>query len=698
MTNGRIAREEWIRRKIAGWTSVPARIVTGLTLFLAASGLLLWGGPFTVFGQHALLLHTALGILFLFPLGVYLVRHVRAYWEYPFTHLKGSGWLLGAVLALCCVSGVVLTGEGALGTRISYAWRTVHVATTFGLLLLLVAHLAPLLWRQRKDSLAPEAETLGRAIRGHSRAALAIGSVAMLATGGLAAWVRPVPLHDEFPADYETPYEGGAARPFAPSLSTTKSGGAYDIRSLTGSKTCGTSGCHEQIYAEWTPSAHRYASMDAGFQAIQKLMAQQNGPVSTRYCGGCHDPGSLFSGTKNLGVENLTSLPGYQEGVACLSCHAIQQTDVKGNASYVIAPPERYVYELREGGVASFLSNFLIRTWPDHHVKSLSRRMFKSPEFCGACHKQFIDQEVNKVGWVQLQNQYDNWRASRWNHAGDPRQTIECRECHMPLVDSSDPAAGDAVDFNRTAGDGKHRSHRFLGANQLMPALLHLDGGEKQIDLVQHWLRGEIPVPEIADRWRQGPAVPIEIEAPKTATAGDPVTVKVHVVNNKVGHDFPTGPLDIIQAWVEVLVTDPSGREVFHSGGVDDRHFIQTGTYMFKAEPVDRYGNLIDKHNLWEMVGVRFRRTLFPGSEEVAPYTFDCSSVAAPAAPATLPGETVALDVPADAQGELHVQAKLNYRKFDQYLLNFAFGEKSGLTAPVTLVASAETTIRIRGR
>jgi hypothetical protein len=35
------------------------------------------------------------------------------------------------------------------------------------------------------------------------------------------------------------------------------------------------------------------------------------------------------------------------------------------------------------------------------------------------------------------------------------------------------------------------------------------------------------------------------------------------------------------------------------------------------------------------------------------------------------------------------------YRKIDQYLLNFMFGEKSGLTAPATEMASAEADIRV---
>jgi hypothetical protein len=56
-------------------------------------------------------------------------------------------------------------------------------------------------------------------------------------------------------------------------------------------------------------------------------MAKQNGPESTRYCGGCHDPISLFSGTKNIFAENLTGLAGYQEGFpACPAMPSVRQT------------------------------------------------------------------------------------------------------------------------------------------------------------------------------------------------------------------------------------------------------------------------------------------------------------------------------------------------------------------------------------
>ena len=42
------------------------------------------------------------------------------------------------------------------------------------------------------------------------------------------------------------------------------------------------------------------------------------------------------------------------------------------------------------------------------------------------------------------------------------------------------------------------------------------------------------------------------------------------------------------------------------------------------------------------------------------------------------------VNVPPRAQGQLEVRVRLRYRKVDQYLLNFIFGEKAGLTAPIT--------------
>jgi len=669
MAEAKQVRTGWGAR--LAWLSMAAlmvEIVTGFAITLV---------HFHAVVEWGVLLHTVLGAATLLPIAWYLAVHWDDYRRYAMSHVVLLGYVALVGLVVCSISGLVVTWQGLLGTRMSPLWRNVHLVSGIVVLLTMGVHLvAPLARALRGEQARP-----ARRMLGYSGAAIVVGTLVMF---GLAAGYPGTVYVNEFPEDYEFLY--GEDRPFAPSLARTETGGAFDSRTLAGSETCGTAGCHDQILAEWKP------------QRIQSIMAEQNGAESTRYCGGCHDPISLFSGTKNIFVENLTGLQGYNEGISCLSCHAIRETDLQGNANYVVSQPPEYLWQWADSGWRRTARDFLIRTYPDEHNR-LSKRAFKAPEYCAACHKQFIDEEVNRVGWVQLQNQYDNWAASHWNQEGHPERSVECRECHMPLVVSTDPAAGDASDYNRGTKDGKHRSHRFIASNNVMPALLELEGWEKQVELTEAWLKGELNIPEIEDKWAAGPIVTVELETPESVAPGESIPVRVVMTSNKVGHDFPTGPLDIIQSWVELEVKDDAGRVIFHSGGRDEKNFLEPGTFLFKVEPVDQYGNLIDRHNLWEMVGVRFRRALFPGYSDTVEYVVGCpSDLSALVQKAeTLPeGEAPGFDVPsADGVGTYHIVARLHYRKFDQFLLNYMFGEDSGLTAPPVEIGRAEATVRV---
>jgi hypothetical protein len=678
-----------------GWRSRLSIFVFGLLLFETVSGLSIWLLPFSIPNQLLVILHTLVGIVFLVPFLVFQGRHWWQYRNRAWSHYMVTGYIAFVAVALNALSGLVLTLQAAFGTLISYTWDTVHIITTLVILAFLVPHLVLLITRNRKGQsnetrLALDAEV--RWVKG----ALGWTVSVFLAMAVLTGLYQPVVWVNEFPDGYQI---ADGRTPFSPSLATTVSGGAYDDRSLTGSESCGSSDCHEEIYREWSISAHRWSAMDPAFQVIQEVMAKQNGPDSTRYCGGCHDPSSLFSGTKNVLTEDLTSIRGYDEGVSCLVCHAIRETDLKGNANYRISQPERYLYEVYEGeyvAAAKFISDFLIRAYPQKHLDVFSKRLFKTPEYCAACHKQFIDEEVNEVGWVQLQNQYDNWRKSKWNPEDDPEKVVECRECHMPLMASTDPAAGDDLDSYRSSDDGKHRDHRFIAANSLIPELLELPGWEEHRDLTVAWLRGEREIPEIEHKWASGPAVSIEIQSPDTVRPGEEIEVRVVISSNKVGHDFPTGPLDIIQSWIHLEAIDDRGTVLLSSGAVDQDHFVKPGAFMFKAEPVDRYGNLIDRHNLWEMVGVRYRRALFPGFSDVARYTLSCPSTESELAPSDVEGGIGSnFTVAAPATGTIRLKASLDYRKIDQYLLNFVFGEDNQLTAPVVQMSVDEKTILV---
>lgn len=677
----------------AAWKSPLTALVLGIAAYLGVSGLWILLDPRSKAGQMQVLAHAAAGLAALGPWGWYQAKHFLRTWRKPLSHHLVLGWASGIVLLLAMVSGVVVTVQAAFATRVAPFWDVAHLATGLGSFALVLAHALVAALKPRGGFASAESMRTWR--KGSLASAAGLGVAAL---AGMAVAVPPATV--PFPEGYRAPYGDS---PFSPSLARTSTGGAVNPDLLSGSESCGTAGCHPQIVEEWLPSAHRYASRSKFFQAIQHAMAENNGPESTRYCAGCHDPIALFSGAKNLYSDDLSSA-GADEGVSCAGCHAIARTDVRGNADYTLVPPVPYLFEKGYGAdrkETPFLARFLIRAAPTVHRESYARDLHKTAEYCGACHKQFIDREVNGVGWVQLQNQYDNWRKSHWftadpagdGEVADPRKTISCRECHMRLSDSSDPAAGDGGDYNRSPGDGKHRNHRFIGANQWHPVLHGLKGGEEQVRLTEEWLRGDSPIPEIADKWATGPAVALELRAPDRVRPGESVLLQALTTSNKVGHDFPTGPLDIIQSWIELVVTDADGREVFASGKVDGKGFIQEGAFMFKAEGVDRVGNLIDRHNLWEMVGARFRRSLFPGITDAGEYAFACPSALAHTLPAA-PGKEAEVAVPGGVRGPLRVRAVLRYRKVDQTLIEFLYPGQ-GITAPITDMAVAEAVIAV---
>jgi Cytochrome c554 and c-prime len=753
-----------------GWGGWSLRTVLLGTFYLLVTGLVILLAPFGLAAQASVLLHTALGILFLVPFFLYLVPHLLERWRDKLSHLLLLGYMAGALLLTVVLSGIVVTVQAALGSRISYGWDLVHIVSGCAVGAIVVVHMATAVRKAHKG----EGRFATKLVVGTAAAGLALSAGTWFCGALLPGSAVRQPLPEGYGFRYgdnpfapslartdwlhrlekdralKTLLEGLAKDPAAAPERTTafvdaaqrqletdracvrrgerhvdalgrlasdesriralkeivaappdargdrisalletvnaefeESRKALEERAgieptvLAGSRSCGAAGCHEEILAEWEPSAHRYASRSSFFQLIQGAMAEANGAESTRYCAGCHDPISLFSGAKNIFHADL-STPGADEGVSCVVCHSIVQTDVQGNANYVLAPPERY---LAEDG---FLGRFLIRAYPRHHKATFGRPLMETAEFCGACHKQFIDEQLNRSTRVQLQNQYDAWKGSHWfvpdpkNPARpDPAKALTCRDCHMRLATPEDPGSD----------NDKHRHHGFIAANQWLPLLHDLPHAKRHVELTEQWLKGETVIPEIADRWPGGPPIPLAIQVPETVRPGEKVKIRVIADNRKVGHTFPTGPLDVIQSWVEVRVTQ-DGKEILRSGDLDENGFIRQGSWMFKAEGIDRAGNLIDRHNLWDMVGSRFRRVLFPGFTDREEYTFECACDA----PVAMPGTEV--EVAAGEGREILVEAILHYRKVDQTLLNVLQPDGKA-RAPVTDMSRATARIRI---
>jgi hypothetical protein len=678
------------------WIKPLLYLVTGFIVFETLTGLSIYFLPFSLANQVMVLIHTGVGLVFLLPYLWYQYRHWLTYKSRPWNEFVVTGYVSMTATLVAVVSGIVLTWQAIFGLHIVAFWKNIHIVATFALIAALIPHIGLIFYRDSKAPNKFEENDLKKTARkqfGFNSFYIVFLQFAIV---GLFMFAyTPREFSREIPDDYY--YHHGSESPFYPSLASTADGKLIPAELLGGSDSCGTAGCHSEIYEEWEVSAHRYSAEDPFFRVIQQNMGEQKGAVAARYCAGCHDPIGLFAGSANLYADDLTNQIGLKEGVSCISCHAISEADVQGNADFVIDLPERYIFELHDSKLAKWISDFLIRAYPEKHVESYRRPLYKTSEYCGACHKQYIDEDINDVGWVQLQNQYDQWRKSHWFTDMDPISTVECRECHMPLIESIDPSSGDALDYNRSPNDGMHRSHRFLGANQFVPELLDLPNAEEHIKLIEEWLRGEFEIPEIENKWVSGPAVPITVIAQDSVRAGESLRMDVLITNKKAGHEFPTGPLDMIQTWIEIIAKDQNGNRLFESGTLDDNFFIEPGAFMFKAEPVDQYGNLIDRHNLWEMVGVRYSRALYPGRSDYARFfmQLDDEETKYQVIDEENPAVYTLDNIP-ETVTEVRITAKLQYRKINQFLMNEVFADVvESETSPITTVSEHTRNVKI---
>lgn len=692
----------------AGWSSRLAIASSVFVLFQGLTGLVLWLGPFSLATQLQLLLHVAVGLAFLLPCLVYLVRHFRQWWRQRATAEQLLGYALAAAVLTTGTSGAVLTWQAWTGPALGKLWDDVHLISGLAAIGLLLAHV-PLAFLRRRPAARRQpdlASAQGRFLRYGAAALLATVAAAAALALSWSLLAPPPAFEKDLPPGYALPAyaSGGAAEaeyrgnPFAPTYARTASMKLVEPRALTGSASCGTAGCHEQVVDEWEPSAHRFAALNPPFQAVQRSFAVDRSAAETRYCAGCHDPISLFAGAKDLtatgGDAEALSAPGLEEGISCAACHSISAVDRRGNADYVLTPPRPYLWDGQDRWRRA-VHHFLLRAYPRQHLADYDRPVLRSPELCGACHKQFIPEALNRFGLTEGQNQYDEWRNSHW-HTEDPATDLSCRDCHMRLVTgSTDPSRGEAGAPRRSPDDGAHRHHGFIATNSFMPELLKLPHWREHVRLTEEWLRGETVIPEIAHLWPEGPVAGLELLAPATAEPGSEVELRVLVTNRKAGHHFTTGPLDFVRSWVHLKVLAADGTVLAEWGALDpESRYIQDrpgrihaignprdeGTLVLEALPLDAEGRPLRRHQLWRKAGGMGKRVIFPRHSDSQLYRFRL--------PPDLP------------RGPLRVEAVLLYRRYRQEFLELALPgleEEYGTYQPVIPQAKAERILEVGG-
>jgi Flp pilus assembly protein TadD len=482
---------------------------------------------------------------------------------------------------------------------------------------------------------------------------------------------------------------GGATTPFFPSSARTNVGGTIPANFFMTSAMCGR--CHREIYEQWNSSAHHFSSFNnQWYRKSIEYMQDVIGTQPSKWCAGCHDHAVFFNGRFDRPIKEQIDTPEAQAGLACTSCHSIVHIgSTMGQGDFTVEYPPLHDLAASDNRWLQRGHDALMYMAPAPHRATFLKPFHteQAAEFCSTCHKVHLDQPVNRYRWFRGFNEYDNWQASAASGQGArsfyyPAQAQQCSGCHMPLVDSSDPAAR----------NGKVRSHRFLGANTALP---FVNGDHEQLKLTQDFLRdGQLtldifaltrssqPVtasaaeerrnePRASTMFAEGEESVTEGsgrrvidlpspdlvaplgDVPATVRAGETVGLDIVVRTRKIGHFFPGGTVDAFDVWLELRVEGADGRTVLHSGFLDgDSGPVDRRAHFYRSLQLDDHGNAINKRNAWMTRSVAYVRLIPPSSADTVHYR---------------------LRVPDDGGERLTVTAKMNYRKFSWWNTQWAF-------------------------
>jgi tetratricopeptide (TPR) repeat protein len=155
-------------------------------------------------------------------------------------------------------------------------------------------------------------------------------------------------------------------------------------------------------------------------------------------------------------------------------------------------------------------------------------------------------------------------------------------------------------------------------------------------------------------------SVPFQLEP------NDAVAAYVVVQNKNIGHSLVPEVRDLYEAWVEVIVKDAAGKEIYHSGFLKPDGMLDTRAHSFTNRPVNVSGEFVDNHKVWTIHSMAYDNSIQSGRSALVRYEFQ---------------------VPPDAKGPLSITARVNYRHLRQSYLNNVFGADHPLY-PVVELAS----------
>ena len=377
--------------------------------------------------------------------------------------------------------------------------------------------------------------------------------------------------------------------------------------------TCAT--CHPKHYKEWSVSQHSYAQLSPVYLSFSSFTNEITSGTNGDFCFRCHTPiGANMN--EDPFMSNLDRHPSSREGITCIACHRMNKTYNKRSGRLAIQKGDLLapVYGPKGGEeLARVLDNtdeYRVVTEKGKpgrkiHTKAVKFESLSSSTFCGQCH------DVTLLNGFRLEEAFSEYRMSPAAAKG-----TTCQDCHMGKeqgVPSGYEEGPAAVVGGKETNPRKLTNHIFAGPDYsvIHPGLFPHNVEAQELATMREWLqfdheagwgtdKFEDTVPEdmkfpsrwesVDDRYDAREILNVQFErlewvrqkrlevlnngyslGETVVTRSDKggLAFKVKVENLTDGHNVPTGFAAERLIFMQVTVTDSTGKAIFKSGDYD---------------------------------------------------------------------------------------------------------------------------------
>ena len=357
----------------------------------------------------------------------------------------------------------------------------------------------------------------------------------------------------------------------------------YHSNDWTNSTKCKS--CHSEIFNQWANSNHKnLVESNPYYMVMEAIAGEVEGEKFKQWCMSCHNPSAITTGlTRTSHSMNDNSLSNtlfekdaktlvdtykkhgnsrLEEGVSCLTCHRITEATSQGNASYSIELTNRkkYPFEDDESTTGEYLGHKFINAKPNIHKESYMKPLYKDSKYCASCHD-----ETSPITNKQIVSTFKEWEASPYNNKEDKTKNKSCIDCHMTYLqdDKFEPLKGISTDGGVVKNDVK--VHYFAGSNHFLAGLKDKKNEEQILQLLRTSAKLDVNIKDNQ--------------------------LLVGVQNVGAGHHLPTGVADFRELWLDITITDATGKIVFSSGKLDKNGDLQADARPFMKVFGDINGN-----------------------------------------------------------------------------------------------------------